>query len=162
MVLRGEDKMRVNNVFSYIPQAYGFKDYQSLNKSFSEVYSKQKVESANPNSEDTVSGKYDVTNCTFDEFTSTIKSLAKEGKLSTHDILLTTANFERSLKQINPNFKYYITSADSGGRRNWVDEFDALAKRELSRGNMLGYQRHMERKAVAAKAMELSCASKNL
>lgn len=147
--------MRVNNVFSYIPQAYGFKDNQSLNKSYLEVFCKQKAESAGQSSEDTVSGKYDVANCTFDEFTSTIKSLSKEGKLSTHDILLTTANFETSLKQINPNFKYYITSADSGGKRNWVDEFDALAKRELSRGNLLGYQRHMERKAVAAKALEL-------
>lgn len=147
--------MRVNNVFSHIPQAYAYKEYQSPNKAYSDVCFKQKMESSSQKSEDTVSGKYDVSNCTFDEFTSTIKSLSKEGELSTHDILLTTANFEISLKQINPNFKYYITSADSGGRRNWVDEFDALAKQEFNRGNMLGYQRHMERKAVAAKALEL-------
>ena len=147
--------MRVNNVLSYIPQAYGFKEQQSFSKSFAEVFCRQKAESSGQGGEDTASGKYDVANCTFDEFTSTIKSLSKEGKLSTHDILLTTANFETSLKQINPNFKYYITSAGSGGKRNWVDEFDALAKRELGRGNLLGYQRHMERKAVAAKALEL-------
>lgn len=148
--------MRVNSVFSHVPKAYSSKENQSLNKFYSKVYRDQKTKITDPISEEFASEKYDVANCTFDEFTSTIKSLAKEGKLSTHDTLLTTANFERSLKQINPNFKYYITSADSVGRRNWVEEFDALAKRELSRGNMLGYQRHVERKAVAAKVLELS------
>lgn len=56
---------------------------------------------------------------------------------------------------MNPSFKYYMTSTDSEGRRNWVDEFDALANRELARGNMLGYKRHMERKELAVKALEL-------
>lgn len=99
--------------------------------------------------------KYNPTNCTYDEFTATVKALANEGKLSSHDILLTTANFEKSLKNLNPNFKYYITQSDSRGARNWIDEFQALAEQELSRGNRLGYKRHIERKKVAMRVLEL-------
>jgi hypothetical protein len=112
-------------------------------------------ESKNTTADSNGSGKYDLKNCTFEEFCSTIKTLAKEGKLTTHDILLSTADFERSLKQENPNFKYYITPADSAGRRNWVNEFQALADRQLKWGNALGCQRNMERKEVAMKALKL-------
>lgn len=99
-------------------------------------------------------GKYNPRNCTFAEFCATIKTLTREGKLSSHDILLTTADFTRSFKN-NPSFRYYMTSANAAGRRNWVVEFEALANRERQRGNMLGYQRFLERKAIAVKAGEL-------
>jgi hypothetical protein len=112
------------------------------------------VEATNPSSGSNMAGKYDPTHCTFDEFCTTVKTLQKEGKLTMHDVLLTTVDFTRSFRE-NPNFQSYVTPTDQAGRRNWVNEFAALANREYSRGNMLGYTRQSERKTVALKVTEL-------
>ena len=142
--------MKICSTFLYTPKAYSC-------SMPSEAMFKKSIDSAEENDGSTTNKyeKYDIRNCTFDEFTSTIKALTTEGKLTSHDILLGTADFEKSFKQLNPNFKYYITPADSEGRRNWVDEFGALAERDFRRGNMLGYKRNMERKELAVKASKL-------
>ncbi|MCC5912646.1 MAG: hypothetical protein JJT76_19690 [Clostridiaceae bacterium] len=144
--------MKIANTFLNFTKLYDFKNVKSSSLRFEQfVGNREKNVGSIANKYE----KYDPRNCTFDEFCVTIKTLVKEEKLASHDILLGTLDVEKSFKRMNPSFKYYMTSTDSEGRRNWVDEFDALANRELARGNMLGYKRHMERKELAVKALEL-------
>ncbi|PRX23110.1 hypothetical protein BX659_1272 [Orenia metallireducens] len=90
-----------------------------------------------------ISKKYDITNATFDEFRKISKALCDNGKISKSTYAIMIFNPEESshwkefTKNI-PNASYFRTKADSHGRRNWIEEFEAVLEGSRRAGNLLG------------------------
>ncbi|PRX16921.1 hypothetical protein BX659_1602 [Orenia metallireducens] len=96
-----------------------------------------------------ISKKYDITNATFDEFRKISKALCDNGKISKSTYFIMIFNPEESphwkefTKDI-PNASYFRTKADSHGRRNWIEEFEAKLEGARRVGNLLGAKNHQK------------------
>ena len=99
--------------------------------------------------------KFDIRHCTFHEFRITIKTLSRVGRLELQEIGFELEETLVGAIENNPYDKYFITPADHAGRRNWIEEFDALANRDFGEGNVQGYKINIKRRDLALKVLEL-------
>lgn len=130
------DQSEKTNTFSSIVDKVGENGHHSnsITKDPSKLYEE-------------LSDKYDVRNATFEEIVEISNVLFEAGEISSVEHALITFDFERAtnyLKQLTSgvpsNFNMYETSADSNGRRNWIEEFGARASKDFKFGNLAGYQ----------------------
>ncbi|MCC5467361.1 hypothetical protein [Pelosinus baikalensis] len=122
--------MKINNT-SYVDTSttYNTKNYQVLNSPKTQF---NFTTTNNADNTDTYQ-KYDPQNCSYEEFCSTVRALAKEGKLTSHESLLLQ-------RPLGPGG---ITDMGSN-IKNWLTEFRTRASQDLSIGNMIGYARDVE------------------
>jgi hypothetical protein len=85
-------------------------------------------------------GKYDIRHATFDELCEVADKLYSAGLMSFHDLAMMTFDWKRAaddLRKDHPDVvaDLNIIPADSEGRRDWIAEFEARAKRAFSQGN---------------------------
>ena len=89
-------------------------------------------------------GRYDIRHATFDELCEVADKLYSAGQISLLDHAMITFDWKRAaddLRKDHPDVvaDFNITPADAEGRRDWIAEFEARAKRVFSQGNDGGY-----------------------
>ena len=91
--------------------------------------------------------KYDIRHATFDELCEIAHKLYSAGQISFGDMAIMTFDWKRAaddLRKGHPDVvaDLNLVPADSKGRRDWIAEFDARAKRAFNQGNDGGYIRN--------------------
>ena len=92
---------------------------------------------------------YDIRNATYEEFTSISNDLYQSKKISLKEHGTLTFNPTKSsqwskITHNKANDKYYLTDADSFGKRNWLLEFEKRIENQRNLGNILGAD-HMDK-----------------
>ncbi len=136
------------NTSSYQPNAYPAAQNRVQSKSDSVVFT---VDNSGTASKDTskdiwaeLGNKYDIRHATFDELCEISNKLYSAGQISLGDHAIMTFDWKRAaddLRKDHPDVvaDLSLVPADSEGRRDWISEFDARAKRAFSQGNNVGY-----------------------
>jgi len=94
-----------------------------------------------------LSQTYDVRNATFDDIKEIATTLYNAGEITFEEMAIWTFDYERATNDIrrhapvpvSANFNMYETDTDEFGRRDWITEFGARAKKDLQLGNLVGY-----------------------
>lgn len=130
-------------------------DTSSQQTAFSIQEEKDVTPTSNENVWDELSQMYDVRNATFDEIKEIANTLYKEGAISLKEVVLLTFDYGRAtdyMKQaarqtslpVATNFSMYETNADEFGRRDWIAEFSAQAKKQFKLGNLVGHSSRLK------------------
>ena len=136
------------NTSNYQPNAYPTTQSRVQSKSDSAVFT---VDNSGTASKDTskdiwaeLGSKYDIRHATFDELSEIANKLYSAGQISLGDLSIMTFDWKRAADELRKDHPDVVADlnlvpADSEGRRDWISEFDARAKRAFSQGNNVGY-----------------------
>ncbi|MDD3365416.1 MAG: hypothetical protein PHZ03_10580, partial [Syntrophomonas sp.] len=129
---------------NYQPNAYPTMQSRVQSKSDSAVFTVDNSDNAAKDIWAELGSKYDICHATFDELCEIATTLYKKGAISGGDCAIMTFDWKRAaddLRKDHPDVMadLNLVPADSEGRRDWIAEFDARAKRDFRSGNDLGY-----------------------
>lgn len=141
------------NASNYQPSACPTTQSRVQSKSDSAVFTVNNTGTASKDASKDIwaelGSKYDVRHATFDELCEIANKLYSAGQISFGDMAIMTFDWKRAaddLRKDHPDVvaDLNLVPADSEGRRDWIAEFDARAKRAFSQGNDGGYIRNQK------------------
>jgi len=136
---------KLKNQISYYQRKANFELNQSkeskANFNVEEKHEDNRI--ADPSVWEDLSQEYDITNATYDELQNISKKLydAKQISLLEHGILTFNPTKSPQWDTITKGFsnpKWFLTDANSSGKRNWIEEYGARIKRDKKIGNFVG------------------------
>lgn len=136
------------NASNYQPNAYPITQSRVQSKSDSAVFTVNNSDTASKDASKDIwtelGSKYDIRHATFDELCEIANQLYSAGQITLGDLAIMTFDWKRAaddLRKDHPDVvdDLNLVPADSEGRRDWIAEFDARAKRAFSQGNDFGY-----------------------
>ena len=136
------------NASDYQPNVYPAAQSRAQNKSDAAVFAVTNPGTGSKEASKDIwaelGGRYDIRHATFDELCEVAITLYKKGEISGGDCAIMTFDWKRAaddLRKDHPDVvaDFNITPADAEGRRDWIAEFEARAKRAFSQGNDGGY-----------------------
>ncbi|MGS0765211.1 hypothetical protein [Syntrophomonas curvata] len=136
------------NASDYQPNVYPGTQSRAQSKSDSVVFTVDNPGTGSKEvSEDIwaeLGSRYDIRHATFDELCEVADKLYSAGQISLGDLAIMTFDWKRAaddLRKDHPDVvaDLNIIPADTEGRRDWIAEFEARAKRAFSQGNDGGY-----------------------
>jgi len=94
-------------------------------------------------------GKYDIRRATFDELRDISQELygAREISLKEHSLLTFNPQLSPQWSEVTkgqPGARYFITNADSLGKRDWIKEYEARVEQDKRVGNSLGQENNQK------------------
>ena len=141
------------NASNYQPSAYPTTQSRVQSKSDSAVFTVNNSGTASKDASKDIwaelGSKHDVRHATFDELCKIAHKLYSAGQISFGNMAIMTFDWKRAaddLRKDHPDVvaDLNLVPADSKGRRDWIAEFDARAKRAFSQGNDGGYIRNQK------------------
>jgi len=89
--------------------------------------------------------QHDIRRASFSDLCSISRGLYETGEISLKDHVMLTFNPELSpqwneVSKGKENPHYFLTKADSLGRRDWIKEYEARVEADRRIGNSLGYK----------------------
>ena len=136
------------NASDYQPNVYPAAQSRAQNKSDAAVFAVTNPGTGSKEASKDIwaelGGRYDIRHATFDELCEVADKLYSAGQISLLDHAMITFDWKRAaddLRKDHPDVvaDFNITPADAEGRRDWIAEFEARAKRAFSQGNDGGY-----------------------
>ena len=136
------------NASDYQPNVYPAAQSRAQNKSDAAVFAVTNPGTGSKEASKDIwaelGGRYDIRHATFDELCEVADKLYSAGQISLLDHAMITFDWKRAaddLRKDHPDVvaDFNITPADAEGRRDWIAEFEARAKRVFSQGNDGGY-----------------------
>jgi hypothetical protein len=82
--------------------------------------------------------EYDIRNASFQELCDISFKLYEAGEISFFDLGVLIFDPSKSPQKVRPNI--FLTKASTGGRRDWIAEYEARANMDFKIGNTLGYK----------------------